>query len=82
MLADAGILVTPGQFYGPQGERHVRVSLTATDQHIDTASERLRSLKPAAAADLAESGWTHCPSGPHRAPGRHGRLAGATLVGW
>ena len=35
VLADAGILVTPGQFYGPLGERHVRVSLTATDERIE-----------------------------------------------
>jgi len=44
VLADAGILVAPGRFYGPTGGRHVRVSLTATDERINTASERLRAL--------------------------------------
>ena len=44
LLAGAGILATPGQVYGPQGERHVRFSLTATDERIKTASQRLRGL--------------------------------------
>lgn len=39
--AERGILVTPGIFYGPKGERHVRVALTATDADIRRASERL-----------------------------------------
>ena len=30
----AGILVAPGDFYGPAGERHVRVALTATDERV------------------------------------------------
>ncbi len=29
-LAERGILVAPGSFYGPAGARHVRVALTAT----------------------------------------------------
>jgi succinyldiaminopimelate transaminase len=41
-LAEAGILVAPGEFYGPAGERHVRVALTATDERIDDAVERLK----------------------------------------
>jgi succinyldiaminopimelate transaminase len=44
LLADSGILATPGEVYGPQGERHVRFSLTATDERINTASQRLRAL--------------------------------------
>ncbi|WP_326955876.1 MULTISPECIES: succinyldiaminopimelate transaminase [unclassified Amycolatopsis] len=40
-LADRGILVAPGTFYGPTGRRHVRVALTATDERIDAAVERL-----------------------------------------
>ena len=44
MLAGAGILVAPGQFYGPQGGRHVRVALTAMDERINSASKRLRGL--------------------------------------
>ncbi|MEV7041180.1 succinyldiaminopimelate transaminase [Amycolatopsis sp. NPDC051061] len=40
-LADRGILVAPGTFYGPQGGRHVRVALTATDERVDAAVERL-----------------------------------------
>lgn len=40
-LADRGILVAPGEFYGPRGEHHVRVALTATDERIDAAVQRL-----------------------------------------
>lgn len=39
--ADRGVLVAPGTFYGPLGERHVRVSLTATDERVAEASRRL-----------------------------------------
>lgn len=43
-LAQAGILVAPGDFYGPTGGRHVRVALTATDERIVVAAERLAGL--------------------------------------
>jgi succinyldiaminopimelate transaminase len=40
-LAERGILVAPGAFYGAAGERFVRVALTATDERIDAAVKRL-----------------------------------------
>lgn len=40
-LAERGVLVAPGEFYGPAGARHVRVALTATDEHIAAAVHRL-----------------------------------------
>ncbi|GHJ35781.1 succinyldiaminopimelate transaminase [Streptomyces sp. TS71-3] len=40
-LAELGILVAPGDFYGPAGERFVRVALTATDERIEAAVARL-----------------------------------------
>jgi succinyldiaminopimelate transaminase len=40
-LADRGILVAPGTFYGPTGYRHIRVALTATDERIASAAARL-----------------------------------------
>ncbi|WP_166348865.1 succinyldiaminopimelate transaminase [Phytoactinopolyspora limicola] len=40
-LAGRGILVAPGDFYGPAGARHVRVALTATDERVDAAVARL-----------------------------------------
>jgi succinyldiaminopimelate transaminase len=43
-LAGAGILVAPGEFYGPAGKNHIRVALTATDERIDAAAGRLRRL--------------------------------------
>ncbi|WP_447008328.1 succinyldiaminopimelate transaminase [Saccharothrix isguenensis] len=42
-LADRGILAAPGTFYGPTGDRHVRIALTATDDRIATAADRLLS---------------------------------------
>ncbi|WP_210585671.1 bifunctional succinyldiaminopimelate transaminase/glutamate-prephenate aminotransferase [Streptomyces sp. GESEQ-35] len=40
-LADLGILVAPGDFYGEAGEKSVRVALTATDERVQAAVERL-----------------------------------------
>ncbi len=40
-LAQAGILVAPGDIYGPAGVRHIRVALTATDERIAAAIGRL-----------------------------------------
>ena len=38
-FADRGIVVTPGTFYGD--DTHVRVALTATDEHVTAAAQRL-----------------------------------------
>ena len=40
-LAERGILVAPGDFYGPRGAQHVRVAFTATDERIAAATTRL-----------------------------------------
>ena len=40
-LAQRGILVAPGEFYGPTGSQHVRVALTATDERVAAAVARL-----------------------------------------
>lgn len=40
-LAERGILVAPGEFYGPAGEEFVRIALTATDERIAAAVARL-----------------------------------------
>jgi succinyldiaminopimelate transaminase len=40
-LAGLGIVAAPGTFYGPTGDRHVRMALTATDERIDAAVARL-----------------------------------------
>ncbi|PPF83266.1 succinyldiaminopimelate transaminase [Subtercola sp. Z020] len=44
-LAGLGILAGPGPFYGDHFTRHVRFSLTATDERIAAAAERLRSRR-------------------------------------
>ncbi len=40
-LAQRGVLVAPGSFYGAAGARHVRVAITATDDVVATAVQRL-----------------------------------------
>ncbi|GAB2590228.1 bifunctional succinyldiaminopimelate transaminase/glutamate-prephenate aminotransferase [Streptomyces capparidis] len=40
-LSELGILVAPGEFYGPAGRSHVRVAFTATDERVDEAVRRL-----------------------------------------
>jgi succinyldiaminopimelate transaminase len=44
-LAGLGILAAPGAFYGEAGARHVRLALTATDERIAAAADRLRELR-------------------------------------
>jgi succinyldiaminopimelate transaminase len=44
LLAGAGILVAPGEFYGPAGAQHIRVALTATDERVAAAARRLSTL--------------------------------------
>ena len=40
-LAERGILVAPGEFYGPAGDPFVRIAFTATDPHVSAALKRL-----------------------------------------
>jgi succinyldiaminopimelate transaminase len=40
-LAERGVLVAPGEFYGAAGKRHIRVALTATDERVVAAADRL-----------------------------------------
>lgn len=47
MLADLGIVAGPGHFYGVHHPEHVRLSLTATDDSIEAAAERLRAAAAA-----------------------------------
>lgn len=42
-LADRGVVVVDGASYGPSGDRHVRLAITATDASVATAVERLGS---------------------------------------
>jgi succinyldiaminopimelate transaminase len=40
-LAERGILAAPGAFYGPSATQHIRFALTATDERVSTAVDRL-----------------------------------------
>ena len=42
-FAERGVLVAPGAFYGEDGARHVRISLTASDERVRAAADRLRA---------------------------------------
>jgi succinyldiaminopimelate transaminase len=48
-LAGLGVLVGPGTFYGAAGARHVRVALTATDERVAAAADRLRAAATSSA---------------------------------
>lgn len=41
-LADRGILVAPGAFYGQAGGQHIRMAMTGTDSNVTSAVDRLR----------------------------------------
>ncbi|MBO2454528.1 succinyldiaminopimelate transaminase [Actinomadura barringtoniae] len=40
-LAELGILVGPGEFYGEAGAQHVRIAFTATDERVESGTARL-----------------------------------------
>jgi succinyldiaminopimelate transaminase len=44
LAVECGLLVGPGAFYGSAGNSYVRVALTATDERVAAAGERLRAL--------------------------------------
>jgi LL-diaminopimelate aminotransferase len=44
LLEKQGLTVTPGVGYGPSGENFFRISMTAPDDRIDQAMERLRAF--------------------------------------
>jgi len=45
ILDQAGVNITPGVGFGPHGEGWFRLSVTAPDERLDEAMERLRRLK-------------------------------------
>jgi aspartate/methionine/tyrosine aminotransferase len=36
-----GVLVAPGDLYGPRGARHIRVALVQPDDRLDLVADRL-----------------------------------------
>ena len=41
LLAECGIVVTPGTEFGAEGRRHVRIALVISDEQIEEAAQRL-----------------------------------------
>jgi len=44
LAAECGMLVGPGSMFGPDGADYIRVALTATDERVAAAGERLRAF--------------------------------------
>jgi succinyldiaminopimelate transaminase len=44
LATQCGLLVGPGSMYGPEGNAYIRVALTATDERVATAGDRLRAI--------------------------------------
>jgi aspartate/methionine/tyrosine aminotransferase len=44
LATECGLLVGPGSIYGPEGSAYIRVALTATDERVATAGDRLRAF--------------------------------------
>lgn len=44
LFAQLGVLVAPGAFYGEQAQNHVRIALTANDDEIAAAGQRIQNL--------------------------------------
>lgn len=44
-LAERGILVAPGDFYGPAGQQFIRMGLNGTDERVDAACARLAAKR-------------------------------------
>jgi succinyldiaminopimelate transaminase len=55
-LAGLGILVAPGDFYGPAGGSHIRIALTATDEGCADVERRLAAASEASAIRPAVGG--------------------------
>jgi succinyldiaminopimelate transaminase len=47
LASECGLLVGPGSMYGPEGNGYIRVALTATDERVAAAGERLRAFATA-----------------------------------
>ena len=45
VLEEAAVVISPGGAYGPNGEGFFRISLTAPDERISEAVERLGALR-------------------------------------
>ncbi len=45
LAEDAGVLVSPGDFYGPDGAAHVRIAVVQPDDRLDLVAERLASRR-------------------------------------
>ena len=43
LAADGGVLVSPGEFYGPLGAGHVRLAVVQPDERIELVAQRLAS---------------------------------------
>jgi aspartate/methionine/tyrosine aminotransferase len=41
LASDAGVLCSPGEFYGPGGAEHVRLAVVQPDDRLDLVASRV-----------------------------------------
>ncbi len=41
LAAEAGVVTSPGEFYGPAGSGHVRIAAVQPDDRLELAAQRL-----------------------------------------
>lgn len=56
LAAAGGVLVSPGDFYGPAGARFVRVAMVAPDDRLELVARRLAALPGATGAVAGRAG--------------------------
>ena len=44
VLYDANVFITPGFIFGSQGDRYIRISLCATEDVLEKALQRIKTL--------------------------------------
>ena len=62
LATDAGVLVSPGEFYGPTGSGHIRLAATVPDDRLTLLTERLRDVVGSPPASANEISMTEAES--------------------
>jgi aspartate/methionine/tyrosine aminotransferase len=53
LAAEAGMLVSPGDFYGPAGAGYVRIAVVQPDDRLELVAQRLREAGAAGGAEVS-----------------------------
>lgn len=55
VLEEAGVIITPGNAFGPSGEGYFRIALTVPSERLSEAVDRMKSLKLEVNANVSDS---------------------------